>query len=62
MIFAATACRIRQIIDPLFNWLIEKAGIQKAGMVSYTQGLIVYVFNKPTTVYHICNLTLVSHK
>ena len=34
---------IRQPIESLFNWLIEKTDIQRANKVRSTQGLLVHV-------------------
>lgn len=45
-LFSAQVSRIRQPIESLFNWLIEKTDIQRASKVRSWQGLIVHVFGK----------------
>lgn len=37
---------VRQPIESLFNWLIEKTDIQKASKVRSTKGLLVHLFGK----------------
>jgi hypothetical protein len=37
---------VRQPIESLFNWLIEKTDIQRASKVRSTKGLLVHVFGK----------------
>ena len=37
---------VRQPIESLFNWLIEKTDFQRASKVRSTKGLIVHVFGK----------------
>ena len=39
-LFSTTVSRIRQPIEALFNWLIEKIDIQKACKVRSTKGLL----------------------
>ncbi len=45
-LFSTAVSRIRQPIESLFNWLIEKTDIQKASKVRSAKGLIVHVFGK----------------
>lgn len=45
-LFSTAVSRIRQPIESLFNWLIEKTDIQRASKVRSTKGLIVHVFGK----------------
>lgn len=45
-LFSTAVSRIRQPIESLFNWLIEKTDLQRASKVRSTQGLIVHVFGK----------------
>ena len=37
---------VRQPIESLFNWLIEKTDIQRASKVRSTKGLLVHLFGK----------------
>ena len=45
-LFSTTVSRIRQPIESLFNWLIEKTDFQRANKVRSAKGLIVHVFGK----------------
>jgi len=45
-LFSTAVSRIRQPIESLFNWLIEKTDIQRASKVRSNNGLIVHVFGK----------------
>ncbi len=38
--------RVRQPIESLFNWLIEKSDIQKASKVRSTKGLLVHAYGR----------------
>ncbi len=40
--------RLRQPIESLFNWIDEKTGIQTAGKVRSTDGLMIHCFGKLT--------------
>jgi hypothetical protein len=40
--------RLRQPIESLFNWLIDKTEIQRAGQVRSTEGLMIHCFGKLT--------------
>ena len=43
-LFSTAVSRIRQPIESLFNWLIEKTNIQKARKVRSTNGSLVHIF------------------
>lgn len=45
-LFSTAVSKIRQPIESLFNWLIEKTQIQRASKVRSANGLIVHVFGK----------------
>ncbi|MCH2083915.1 MAG: transposase [Saprospiraceae bacterium] len=45
-LFSTEVSRIRQPIESLFNWIIEKTDIQRASKVRSRQGLIVHVFGR----------------
>ena len=45
-LFSKAVSKIRQPIEALFNWLIEKTDFQRAGKVRSTKGLLVHVFGK----------------
>lgn len=45
-LFSTAVSRIRQPIESLFNWLIEKTDIQRASKVRSTKGLMVNVFGR----------------
>jgi hypothetical protein len=42
---------VRQPIESLFNWLIEKTDIQRASKVRSTKGLLLHVFGKLTDAF-----------
>ncbi len=42
---------VRQPIESLFNWLIQKSGIQRASFVRSTKGLFVHIFSKLAAVF-----------
>lgn len=50
-LFSTAVSKVRQPIESLFNWLIEKTDIQKASKVRSTQGLLVYVFGRIAAAY-----------
>ena len=52
-LFSTAVSRIRQPIEALFNWLIEKADIQKANKVRSTKGLLVHAFGRLAAAYII---------
>lgn len=45
-LFSTAVSKVRQPIESLFNWLIEKTDIQRASKVRSTNGLLVHVFGK----------------
>lgn len=58
-LFSTAVSRVRQPIESLFNWLIEKTDIQRVSKVRSTKGLLVYVFGRLVTAF--IPLTLNSH-
>jgi len=45
-LYSRAVSRVRQPIESLFNWLIDKTDIQRASKVRSTKGLLVHVFGK----------------
>lgn len=45
-LYSRAVSRIRQPIEALFNWLIEKADIQKASKVRSTKGLTLHAYGR----------------
>ncbi len=45
-LFSTAVSKVRQPIEAIFNWLIEKAGIQNASKVRSTRGLMVHAFGR----------------
>tara|TARA_B100000676_G_C17992139_1_gene795569 strand:+ start:550 stop:1452 length:903 start_codon:yes stop_codon:yes gene_type:complete len=45
-LFSKAVSKVRQPIESLFNWLIEKTDIQRASKVRSTKGLMVHIFGK----------------
>ncbi len=45
-LFSKEVSKIRQPVESLFNWLIQKTDIQRASKVRSTKGLIVHVFGR----------------
>ncbi len=45
-LYSKAVSRIRQPIEALFNWLIEKSDIQKASKVRSTKGLLVHAYGR----------------
>jgi hypothetical protein len=45
-LFSAAVSRVRQPIESLFNWIIEKTDIQRASKVRSTKGLLLHVFGR----------------
>jgi len=45
-LFSKAVSSVRQPIESLFNWLIEKTDFQRASKVRSTKGLLVHVFGK----------------
>ncbi len=50
-LFSTAVSKIRQPIESLFNWLIEKTNIQKASKVRSTKGLLTFVFGRIAAAY-----------
>jgi hypothetical protein len=50
-LFSTAVSRIRQPIEALFNWLIEKTDIQRASRVRSTNGLLVHLFGRIAAAY-----------
>ena len=50
-LYSTAVSRIRQPIESLFNWLIQKTDIQKASLVRSTNGLLVHTFGKLTAAF-----------
>jgi len=50
-LFSSAVSRVRQPIEALFNWLIEKTDIQRASKVRSTKGLLVHVFGRIAAAY-----------
>lgn len=53
-LFSTAVSRVRQPIESLFNWLIEKTDIQRASKVRSTKGLMVHVFGRLAATYICC--------
>nr|WP_320119458.1 transposase [uncultured Marinifilum sp.] len=45
-LFSTAVSRIRQPVEAIFNWLIEKTDIQKASKVRSTKGLMIHTFGR----------------
>jgi len=45
-LFSVAVSRVRQPIESIFNWIIEKTDIQRASKVRSTNGLLVHTFGK----------------
>jgi len=45
-ILSKAVSSVRQPIESLFNWLIEKIGIQSAQKVRSTKGLLLHIFGR----------------
>ena len=45
-LYSRAVSSIRQPIESLFNWIIEKTDIQRASKVHSTKGLLVHVFDR----------------
>lgn len=48
-LFSTAVSRVRQPIESLFNWIIEKANIQDASKVRATKGLTTHIFGSIAT-------------
>ena len=45
-LYSRAVSRVRQPIESLFNWIIEKTDIQRASKVHSTKGLIIHIFGR----------------
>ena len=45
-LYSRTVSKIRQPIEALFSWIIEKSDIQKASKVRSTKGLNLHVYDR----------------
>ena len=45
-LFSTAVSRVRQPIEAIFNWLIEKTDIQRASKVRSTNGLMIHAFGR----------------
>jgi hypothetical protein len=50
-LFSTAVSKVRQPIESLFNWLIEKTDIQRASKVRSAKGLMVHVFGRIAAAY-----------
>ena len=50
-LFSTAVSTIRQPIESLFNWLIEKTDIQRASKVRSTKGLLIHIFGRIATAF-----------
>jgi hypothetical protein len=50
-LYSTAVSRIRQSIEALFNWLIEKTDIQRASKVRSAKGLGVHIFGRIAAAY-----------
>jgi len=45
-LYSRAVSRVRQPIESLFNWIIEKTDIQRASKVRSAKGLLIHVFGR----------------
>ena len=50
-LFSIAVSRVRQPIESLFNWLIQKTDIQKASKVRSSKGLLIHIFGKIASAF-----------
>ena len=50
-LFSVAVSRIRQPIESLFNWLIQKTDIQRTSKVRSSKGLLVHIFGKIASAF-----------
>ena len=53
-LYSKAVSTIRQPIESLFNWLIEKTDIQRASKVRSTKGLLIHVFGRIAVAFISC--------
>ncbi len=50
-LFSTAVSRMRQSIESIFNWFIEKVDLQNASKVRSVQGLMVHLFGKLSAAF-----------
>lgn len=50
-LYSTAVSRVRQPIEAIFNWLIEKTDIQRASKVRSVKGLMVHAFGRLTAAF-----------
>ena len=50
-LFSVAVSRVRQPIESLFNWLIQKTDIQRANKVRSSKGLLIHIFGKIASAF-----------
>ena len=50
-LFSTAVSRIRQPVEAIFNWLIEKVDIQRASKVRSTEGLMIHIFGRLSAAF-----------
>ena len=50
-LFSTAVSRVRQPIEAMFNWLIQKTDIQRASTVRSTKGLMIHAFGRLATAF-----------
>lgn len=50
-LYPKAVSKVRQPIESLFNWLIEKTGIQKASKIRSTEGLLIHLLGKIASAF-----------
>jgi hypothetical protein len=50
-LFSTAVSRVRQPIESLFNWLIQKTDIQRASKVRSSKGLLIHIFGKIASAF-----------
>lgn len=50
-LFSTALSRVRQPIEALFNWLIQKTDIQRASKVRSSKGLLIHIFGRIASAF-----------
>lgn len=50
-LFSTAVSRVRQSIESLFNWLIQKTDIQRTSKARSTKGLLIHIFGKIASAF-----------
>ena len=50
-LFSIGVSRVRQPIEAIFNWLIQKTDIKRANKVRSTKGLMIHAFGRLATAF-----------